>query len=116
MMRPDGRMPQSAARRGDTTEERTVRLPPVPESRDSRTGSWPTGALSPLVGRGHRTLRPIERPPRLRLVPSAVSSPAAPQMHRGRRMMLVVICIILGFTAAALVAEGVLIALGRPLL
>jgi hypothetical protein len=37
-------------------------------------------------------------------------------MHRGRRVMLAVICIILGLTAAALVAEGVLIALGRPLL
>jgi hypothetical protein len=105
MMGPNDRAPRPAARRRAVSEEKTTPLAGKGWSRVS----WPSAPPAP-GGRGSQPPRPIERPARPRIMPVP---PVEPPTRRGSRALLIVVCIIVGLTAAALVAEGILISLGK---
>ncbi len=111
-MKSDGRLPHATMQREYAAQMHTVRLSPVPPTH---ADSWPASVVSPVGRQRHRALRPIERPPSLKVVPAGIVAPAPVPLRRGRRVLLVALCLIMGLTAAALVAEGVLLASGHPL-
>ncbi len=103
MHEADGHAPHPVPRRRTISAAKTARL----AQRGWEQPSWP---VMPPVGRGSQPPRPITRPARPLLVPLPA---AEPPVRRGPRVLLIIVCLIVGMTALALVAEGILLATGR---
>lgn len=106
-MQPHSSGPPEGQRWGSVTPNGT---PSRPNVAGGASGSQ--GAYTP-VGRGSYPPRPIERPPRS--LPLAAITFAPKPRHRGRRIVIALVCVILVLTTAALVIEDILITTGQHL-